>query len=159
VPFGGLLTAGLFSAGSSIFGGIAGRHAAGTAAGQQVQGGQEAIDYIKQIMGPYLGAGSTSIGNIMDLLNSGKFGAGSNEAAPKFTGTFTPPTKEELQNFPGYQFAREQGEKGILSGAAAAGGNISGGTMRALSGFNQNLAENTYQQMFQNAMQTYQSGL
>ena len=143
-----------------------GSHAAQTAAGQEVNAQTQALDFQKQMwdqqqqnQAPYLQAGQQSIGNIMKDLQSGQFGAGSLGAVPQFTDKFTAPTLEQAQQTPGYQFTAQQGSKGILQGAAAAGGSISGGTMKALDSFNSNLANTTYNDVFNRAMQGYGANL
>lgn len=162
MPFGGLLTAGILGFGGSLFSGIMGSNAAKSASGQQVAAENQALDFQKQIwaqeqqnLAPWLSAGSTSIADLIAALKSGKFGAGSNGAIP----TFTAPTLEQAQATPGYQFTAQQGSKGILEGAGAAGGAISGGTLRALDQFNTNLANTTYGDVFNRAMGTYGANL
>lgn len=49
-----------------------------------------------------------------------------------------------FQADPGYQFRQQQGEQAINRAASAAGGRISGATLKALSGFNQDLASQEY---------------
>ncbi len=156
--------------GGSIFGnllsGIMGNNAAHTAADQQAAAGQQAIDFQKSIFDqqqknqqPYLDAGSTSIGHLMQLIGSGKFGADSTGTVPEYNGHFTAPTLEEARNSPGYQFTAQQGSKGVLQGSAAAGGAISGGTLKALDSFNTGLADQTYGNVFNRSLSTYQTGL
>ena len=108
---------------------------------------------------PFVQAGTTSLGHLMTDLGNGTFGAGSLGAVPQFTGTFTAPTLAEAQQTPGYQFAAQQGSKGILQGAGAAGGAISGGTLQALDSYNTNLANSTYGDVFSRALQTYNAGI
>ncbi len=166
MPFGGLLALGGLSLAGSIFGGITGSNAAKTASGQQVDAENKALDFQKQIWGqeqqniaPWLSAGSTSIADLMKALQGGQFGAGSNPNAPQFNGTFTAPTLAEAQNSPGYEFTRQQGTKGVLQGAAAAGGAISGGTLKALDTFGSGLADTTYNNVFNRSLATYGAGL
>src|SRR5579862_3058487 len=159
MPFGGLLTVGLLGAGSSLFSGILGSNAAQDAAGQQVSAENHALNFQNQIwnqeqanIAPWLSSGQTSIAALMKALGNGSFGAGSNP-------TFTAPTLAEAQQTPGYQFAAQQGSKGILEGAAAAGGAISGGTLKALDQFNTGLADTTYNDVFSRSLSTYQANL
>ena len=166
MPFGGLLVAGLVGAGASIFNGIEGSSAAKTASSQEVAQQNQALDFQKQVFAqqqanqaPYLAAGSTSLGQLMTALGNGTCGAGSLGAVPQFTGSFTAPTLADAQQTPGYQFTAQQGSKGILEGAAAAGGAISGGTLKALDSFNTGLADSTYNDVFNRALQTYNTGL
>lgn len=159
MPFGGLLTVGLIGAGGSIFSGIMGSSAAKTAAQQQADSAQQALDFQKQIwqteqqnQAPFLQAGQTSIGMLMQGLQNGTFGPGSNPS-------FSAPTLEEARSTPGYQFTAQQGSKGILQGAAAAGGAISGGTLKALDQYNTGLADTTYNDVFNRSLATYSTGL
>lgn len=164
MPFGGLLTTGLLSAGTSIFGGLMGKHAASTAAQQQADAGGKAIDFEKSVYDqelqnfsdyksaqqPYLNLGSTSIAQLMKGIGDGTFGS---------TADFKAPTLEEARATPGYQFAQEQGSKGILQAQAAFGGAGGGGTAKALQGFETNLADSTYNSVFNRNLQTYQTNL
>ncbi len=157
---------GLASLIGPIVGSVIGANASKTAATQQVDAANQALDFQKLMFGtaqanqaPFLQAGQQSIGDIMKLLASGKFGPGSLGAVPEapgaFTGKFTAPTLEEARATPGYEFTREQGEKGVLQGAAAAGGAISGGTLKALDQYGSGLADTTYNDRFNQALQTF----
>ena len=161
-----LLVGGLASAGGSVASGLLGSNAATTAAGQEVNQENQALDFQKQMFAtqqanqaPYLAAGTTSLGQLMTALGNGTFGSGSLGAAPQFTGTFTAPTLAQAQQTPGYQFTAQQGSKGILEGSGAAGGAISGGTLKALDSYNTGLADSTYNDVFNRALQTYNTGL
>lgn len=57
-----------------------------------------------------------------------------------------------LQNTPGYQFRKQQGDDAINAQAAATGQLASGNTALALSNYNQGLAGTTYQNAVQNLM-------
>jgi|TARA_R110000868_G_scaffold341748_3_gene602571 hypothetical protein len=157
-----LALAGLSAAGA-IGSSAIGSRAAGKAAEQQAQGQQGAIDETRRQFDisqansqPFVQAGQQSIGTLMDALRSGRFGVGSAGAAPA---DFKAPTLEEVQQTPGYQFAAQQGSKGILQASAAGGGGISGGTSKALQGYQTQLANTTYGDAFSRAMQAYQSQL
>lgn len=158
MPFGGLLTVGILGAAGSIFGGIEGSNAASKAAGQQVAAENNALDFQKQIwsqdqsnISPYLNLGTQSIGQLMQALQSG--------AQMPNAPSFTAPTLAQAEQTPGYQFAQTQGSKGILQGAAAAGGAISGGTLKSLDQFNSGLATTTYGNVFNQSLQGYQANL
>lgn len=59
----------------------------------------------------------------------------------EFDGSFT------LADFtadPGYEFRRGEGMRGVETSAAARGGLLSGGTLKALARYNQNFASNEY---------------
>lgn len=52
--------------------------------------------------------------------------------------------EEDFRADPGYQFRLSEGNKGIERSAAAAGGQLSGATMKALAKFNQGTADQAY---------------
>lgn len=170
MPFGGLLTMGLISGGSSLINGILGKNAADKASQQQVAAGDKALQFEQGVYGdqkqnfadykgtqsPYLNFGTQSIGQLMGLMSDPRFGQGKDFAAPD---DFKAPTLEEARNTPGYQFARQQGSKGILQGASAAGGAITGGTLKALGDRETSFADTTYNDVFSRAMSTYNTNL
>ena len=55
---------------------------------------------------------------------------------------------QDFQEDPGYQFALDQGQRGIQGSAAAGGSLLSGATLKALTRFNQDTANNQYQNSF-----------
>lgn len=148
------LTAGLAAAGgvaSSVIGSNAATSAANTQANAQEQGiaeQQREFNTEQQNAAPFVQAGQTSIGQLMTDLGNGTFGPGS---IPQFTA----PTLAQAEQTPGYQFTQQQGQKGIEEAAAAAGGAVSGGTLKAAANFNQGLASTYYQQAFNNALSQY----
>jgi hypothetical protein len=130
---------------------------AAAAAAIQAQEAQNALAFQQQMwqqqqanVAPYIQAGNTTTGQLMNGISNGTFGT------PQ---TFTAPTLAQAEQMPGYQFAQQQGDLGILEGAAATGGNISGGTMQALSQYNQNLATTNYNTMYNQALAGYQANL
>ncbi len=165
MPWGGALTSTLSVAVPAIINYFKNKNssnAASTASGQQVSAGQGAINFLQGNLGqqqgsqqPFTDAGTLSIGMLMQALKNGTFGPGSLPGVPQFSA----PTLQDAQNSPGYQFAAQQGSKGILQGAAAAGGAISGGTLKALDAFNTNLADSSYGDVFNRALSTYGAGL
>ena len=65
---------------------------------------------------------------------------------------FTPPTPESLANDPGYQFRLRSGQQALEGGAAARGGLLSGGAMRGLTEFGQQLGSQEYQNAYGRAL-------
>lgn len=55
---------------------------------------------------------------------------------------------QDFQEDPGYQFALDQGQRGIQGSAAAGGSLLSGATLKALTRFNQDTANNQFQNSF-----------
>lgn len=147
----------IIGAGSSLVSGLIGSHGASKAADVQAQGAEKARqtieqgqtqsrDFQNQIWSgtqqaeqPYQTLGSTSANYLTDLLKQG----------------FKAPTLEEAQNTPGYQFRLQQGTDAIAKNAAAGGTLFSGNTGTALENYGQGLAQSTYQQDYQNAMNAY----
>lgn len=62
-------------------------------------------------------------------------------ALPDFTGA-------DLQNEPGYQFALNEGMKGVTNSAAARGGLLSGAALKAASQYNNDYASTKYNDAF-----------
>lgn len=146
---------------SSIVGGILGSNAAGDASSQLQRGAQQARGVISQgennsqnflnntwqgtqgNFNPYLSLGSSSANNLQALLGKG----------------FQAPTLAQAEATPGYQFNLQQGTNAILNNASATGNLMSGTTGTALEQYGQGLAQNTYQQAYNNALQGYNANL
>ena len=143
----------------SVVNGIQQRNAAANASSALQQGAQKAQELEKQNQDaanqaqqtalsnvttaeqPYQTLGSTSANHLADLVSKG----------------FTAPTLAEAEQTPGFKFNLETGTNAINEDAAATGTLMSGNTGVALQKFGQGLAENTYQQDYQNALNTYMS--
>jgi hypothetical protein len=69
--------------------------------------------------------------------------------------TFNSPTGVTEQNDPGYQFRLNQGMQALQNSAAARGGLLSGGTAKALTDYNQNAASGEYGNVYNRALQNY----
>lgn len=133
--------------------------AAKKAAETQASTGNAAIDLQRQEFlqqqanqQPWLDAGKASLGKLMEGIQNGTFGPGS--IAP-----FAAPTADQARATPGYQFTRDEGNRGVLAAASAGGRSLSGGTLKALDRYNTGLADSTYGDTFQRALQTYQAQL
>jgi hypothetical protein len=166
----GALLGGALGATGSVVSGVLGSSAAETAASEQAQQEQNAIQLQQQIFGqqqqniePFLAGGQQNLSTLMSQFQNGTFGAGSLPPVPTapgpFTTTFTPPTLAQAEQAPGYQFQAQQGEKGVLEAAAAGGGAISGGTLNAAGQYQQNLAQTDYNNVFNQALSTYGTAL
>jgi hypothetical protein len=158
-----LLIAGAVGAGGSVASAKIGSGAAKTAAQQQADAAQAGLDFQKDVFNtnqqnfaPFLQAGQTGISELMDLFKSGTVGPGSLGPVPEFGGA---PAIEEARNTPGYQFTAQEGTNAIMKGAAAAGGAVTGGTLRALDQYNTGLADSTYNDIFNRELQTYMAQL
>lgn len=166
MPFGGLLTVGLITAGSGIAQSLIGKSAAGGAANQQVEAADKAIKfgteqtdkanstladfYAKNmdLLKPYLQLGQEGTAGLAQQLAPG--GPLTQGYAP-----FTAPNPMDMAKTPEYQFALSQGTHAIENSAAAKGLDLSGGTLKDLTTFGQGLASNQYQNAFDNALRGY----
>jgi hypothetical protein len=144
---------------SSIVGGIMGASAAGKAANVEAQGAQQAQKTIEQNQTNAIGAQDTALSNVTaaeqpyQTLGS----TSANHLADLVSKGFTAPTLAEAEATPGYQFTLGQGEDAIKRNAAATGTLMSGNTGKALTDYATGLASTTYQQDYQNALNTYMS--
>lgn len=156
MPLGGLVTAGVVSGAGSLLGGILGSNAASKASKQVQQGEQNART---DLAGGY-GTNITALGQEENTLSpyttlgaAGATGLTSGLApGGQFTQTLTP--QQILAQDPGYNFQLQQGEQQIQRSAAAQGTGASGGELKDATTYSQNLAENAYQQAFNNFNQT-----
>ena len=72
-------------------------------------------------------------------------------------GNFQAPTLQQAENTPGYQFALQQGQKALQASAAANGSLLTGGTLNALDSYSQGLADTNYNNIYNQALQGYQT--
>lgn len=70
---------------------------------------------------------------------------------------FTAPTLEEAQQTPGYQFTLGEGLKSLGQTAAAKGTLLTGGTLKGAERYATNLANTTYQDVFNRSLATQQN--
>jgi hypothetical protein len=143
---GAIAGAAVVGAGSSIFGATTQANAENNATAQQAsmynaQVGREA---------PYVAAGNQAQGALNNLLgigaNTGQGGSYGSLNAP-----FTADTFKSLS--PAYQFQMQQGQQGVLNQDSSAQGAESGAALKDLISFNQNYANTS----FNNAFQQYQT--
>ena len=146
------LVLGGLAAGGSLGSAALQSHAAGKAADQQAAAAAQAQKYLEQINQPYLDLGQLGVSQLMKGLGGGQYGLGS---IPQFQA----PTLEQARNSPGYRFEQQQGIDAIQRSAAARGGLGSGSTLKALQSFGTGLADTTYGDVFNRAMQGYQANL
>jgi hypothetical protein len=70
---------------------------------------------------------------------------------------FNAPTAAEATNSPGFKFRLDEGLKGLQRSAAAKGKLLTGGTLKGLDEFAQNLASNEYKDVYNRAYNEYDS--
>jgi hypothetical protein len=135
--------------GSSVIGGNAAQSAANTQAGAANNAAQlqwQQFQQLQQNLAPYMQLGSNSIPGLQSQL--GKLGG--------MNFSFNP-TEQQLEQTPGYQFTLQQGLKGVDNAASAKGLNLSGAQMKGIGQYTTGLADQTYQQQYQNALQNFQT--
>jgi hypothetical protein len=90
------------------------------------------------------------------LVSGGSSTPSQNNPFTSWTQQFQAPTAAQAAQYPGYQFALQQGENAILDNASAMGTTGSSATGTALDQYANNLATTDYQQVYNNALQQYQ---
>lgn len=73
--------------------------------------------------------------------------------------SFQAPTADEAAQFPGYQFAEQQGQKALENSAAARGVTNTGGTLKDIFNYGSNAATQNYQNVFNNDLGIYNTNL
>lgn len=125
---------------------VAGHEAAGatkSASRAAIAEQDKALTQQAELSAPYRALGESAIPSYEKLLGLGPEGEQG--------------IKSALESMPGYQFALEQGQTGILNKASLAGG-LSGNTLADLTRFNQGLATGTRQQEIDNLARVVGTG-
>ena len=129
-------------AGSVVGGALIGSISASSAADSQAASTASGIaeqrrqfDITQGNQAPYLAAGKTALGQLQ-------------------TENDTPFDASKVQMDPGYEFARKQGQQAIDRQTAAAGGRISGASLKAASEYNNGVASQGYSTAYNRANQS-----
>lgn len=93
---------------------------------------------------PYMDLGASYINPLKDAL-----------ANPMLTQQFSAPTAAQAEATPGYQFTLQQGLKSVQNSAAARGLGVSGAALKGAAGYTTGLADSTYNDVFNRALQTF----
>jgi hypothetical protein len=120
--------------GSAVIGAGASKSAASTqaaAADRSAEVQREIFERQVELQQPWLKAGEEALNRLRPLAME-----------------YTPFGMQQFQQDPGYQFRMSEGMKALERGAAARGGLLSGGTLRATQRFGQDLASQEYQNAF-----------
>lgn len=128
--------------GGAIIGGVMNKQAAGSAADAQIQSSQEAnatqlkmFEQNRADQEPWRQAGTVALGQL---------GAGT-AAGGDFNRDFT---MADFTKDPGYDFRMQQGQRGLDASAAARGGALSGGAIKASTRYGQDYASGEYQNAY-----------
>jgi hypothetical protein len=93
---------------------------------------------------PYMDLGTEYIPSLRNALSN-----------PMLTQQFSAPTADQAAQTPGYQFTLQQGLKSVQNGAAARGLGTSGAALKGASNYATGLADSTYNDVFNRALQTF----
>jgi hypothetical protein len=130
--------------------------AAEKASAQQVAAQQAAFQQVQQNLSPYAAVGTSVLPQLLTSLGyQGQYGSNGQLTGVSGQGfQFNP---SNLAQTPGYQFTLQQGLNAVNNQQAAMGLNNSGAQGKALANYATGLAQNTYNQQYQNALSTYQT--
>jgi len=125
--------------------------ATGIASGDIKAGTQSGVDYLKQILEyqkslqqPYMSAGSTALTRLdAGLAPGGEFSSG-----------FDPST---VTADPGFAFRLQQGQQAVERSAAAKGGALGGGALKALTRYAQDYSSGEYGKAYDRSLNTWQT--
>ena len=144
------ITAAMIGAGGALLGGVIASSGARSAASTQADAAYRAADLQKEIFDkqmagqePYRQAGLTGQNRLMELLGLG--GDTSAAGYGKYGRDFS---MADYQADPGYAFRLSEGQKALERSAAARGGLISGGALKAATRYGQDMGSQEYQNAF-----------
>jgi hypothetical protein len=144
------ITVAMIGAGASLLGGAISSSGAKSAADTQAAAANRAADLQKQMFDqqmagqePYRQAGLTSQNRLMELL-----GLGGNAGAAGYGKYGRDFSMADYQADPGYAFRLGEGQKALERSAAARGGLISGGALKAATRYGQDMGSQEYQNAF-----------
>lgn len=154
--------------GSAAIGAVASSSASKSAANTQskasdraAQAQTDASEALRSDLAPYSSLGTGSIGALLQAMGySSQVDEDGNlqgltlnpNAALQKQFSFS---ANDLQSTPGYQFTLQQGLKNTNASLAAQGLGLSGAQARGLAGYTTGLADQTYNQQYNNALSTY----
>ena len=106
-------------------------------------------------LAPYASIGTAALPQLLQSLGyQGQYGANGNLTGLSGQGfQFNP---SNLAQTPGYQFTLQQGLNAVNNATSATGQTGSGAQAKGLANYATGLAQNTYNQQYQNALTTYQ---
>lgn len=154
--------------GAAVIGGVA----SNVAANKQASAANHATDLqsqqwqtTQQNLAPYMNLGNAAINPLLTAMgynytqnSDGTYsinGTDSSNILQQKYGNFTAPTAEQAAQTPGYQFTQQQGLKAVQTSAAARGLGTSGAALKGASSYATGLADSTYNDVYNRALQTY----
>lgn len=134
----------------------AGKQSSGQREAAQTQANTEAT--IQGINQPFVNAGKTAVGSLTNL-TSGQGGTDPGTGLPNgYLNQQFNPTQDQLDNYPGYQFALKTGGQAVRNEDTPGVGSLSGAALKDLTNFNVGTA-NTYYGNYFNQFQTQQNNI
>jgi hypothetical protein len=150
--------------GGSVLGAVASNKAANTQADAQKNASATQADMFNTIQTnskPFTQAGYGATGSLTDLLGTtgtpGTNASGTNLPQGYLTQQFSP-TQAQLEAYPGYQFALQQGQQAVRNADTATVGAMSSGTLKDLANYTTGAAAQNYGNFF-NQYQTQQNNI
>lgn len=143
-----ILGAGVLGAGAGLYGSSKAAEAQENAAAQSAAVQREMFNKQVELQAPFREAGLTAQNRLLDYL-----GLSSNANAPGYGSLNQSFGMDQFTADPGYAFRLSEGMKGLNAQAAARGGLISGGALKAA----QNYGQQAGSQEYQNAFNRYQT--
>jgi hypothetical protein len=158
------------SVGGSIVGGLISSSGAQSAADTESAAANNAANLTYQAqqqmrtdLQPYTSLGTGSINALLQSMGyTGSFDSNGNVTG--LTQNQNSPLQQQfsfnpgdLTKTPGYQFTLNQGLKGVTNSNVARGLGLSGAQLKGISDYTTGNADNTYNQQYSNALQTYQT--
>jgi hypothetical protein len=164
-----LISAGI-GAGSSIFSGISGRNAAKEAATKQANAAESTIKYTNDRLGDAYNSIDNASGSAVNFTQPNADWAqslmmpyiqGGEQGQKQLNDILAQPVDKfsydpsKIADDPGYQFTLAQGIKALDQSAAARGQTLSGGQLKAITGYGQGNAATYENQFYNQALSTY----
>lgn len=144
------ITAALIGAGGALLGGVVASRGASQAASTQAESANRAAALQKEMFDqqmagqePYRQAGLTGQNRLLELL-----GLGGDTGAAGYGKYGRDFSMADYQADPGYAFRLGEGQKALERSAAARGGLISGGALKAATRYGQDMGSQEYQNAF-----------
>ncbi|CAD6548616.1 hypothetical protein LMG28727_04863 [Paraburkholderia kirstenboschensis] len=135
----------------SIAGAVISGDASKSAANTQAQAAEDAAhlqndqyNNTQANLKPYMDLGASYIDPLKNAL-----------ANPMLTQQFSAPSAADAASTPGYQFTLNQGLKSVQNSAAARGLGVSGAALKGAANYTTGLADSTYNDVFNRALQTF----
>ncbi|MBR7956144.1 hypothetical protein KDW78_19920 [Burkholderia cenocepacia] len=163
------VTAAVVGGVGSLVGGIAGADASQSAANTQSDAARYSADLqnkqweqTQKNLKPFMDLGTSAINPLLSAMgynvtknDDGTFTFGSTDPNNPLQQRFTAPTADQAAATPGYQFTLDQGLKSVQNSAAARGLGTSGAALKGASTYATGLANSTYNDIFNRALQTF----